>query len=281
MILKKNTRGYYIVGEEEINFIKDQYYNEKLSQQSIAKSMDCSVNIIAKTMKKNNLKTRNDREQALKYRVDENYFECIDDEHKAYWLGFMYADGFISNKRKQNSYKIGMSLSECDKEILDKFNKDLNSNYPLKRYTPKTEYNSKNYYRLLISSNKLAEDLIDKGCITNKTKVLCFPNERQVPSKFIKDFIRGYNDGDGCITIPNNSPKIKITGTLEVIQGIQKYFNIEHLKLYQRYPERNINNYSLDIGGRKQVVHILNHLYENSTIYLERKHKKYLDVLNL
>ena len=57
---------------------------------------------------------RTDREQALKYTCDENYFEKIDTAEKAYWLGFMYTDGYIQNKRKNSNMKIGIALSQSD-----------------------------------------------------------------------------------------------------------------------------------------------------------------------
>ena len=86
--------------EKQIDFIKDKYYNDKLSMQKIGELIGCSANTIHRVMKENGLKARTDREQALKYYCNENYFDVINTEEKAYWLGFMYADGFIQNKRK-------------------------------------------------------------------------------------------------------------------------------------------------------------------------------------
>ena len=31
-----------------------------------------------------------------KYSLNDDYFSVIDNEHKAYWLGFLYADGSLS-----------------------------------------------------------------------------------------------------------------------------------------------------------------------------------------
>ena len=137
----------------------------------------------------------------------------------------------IMNKTKYNNYKVGMSLMESDREILEKLKEDINTNYPLKKYHSNTEFNSKDYYRLLMTSNKMAEDLISKGCCINKTLILSFPNEDNLSQELIRHFIRGYIDGDGCITITNNIPKIKITGTLEILNEIKKYFKVEHLQL--------------------------------------------------
>ena len=54
--------------------------------------------------------------------------------------------------------------------------------------------------RILLTSEKTVNDLIDKGCFRNKTKILKFPTEDQVPKHLIHHFIRGYIDGDGSIS---------------------------------------------------------------------------------
>ena len=178
--------------EKQLDFIKDKYYNDKLSMQKIGELIGCSANTIHRVMKENGLKARTDREQALKYYCNENYFDVINTEEKAYWLGFMYADGFIQNKRKHQNYKVGLSLSECDKSHLEKLKKCLDSNIEIKTYIPKTEFNSKPYCRLLITSNILAEGLIKHGCLTNKTEILTFPTN--ISEELLKHFIRGYID---------------------------------------------------------------------------------------
>ena len=90
----------------------------------------------------------------------------------------MYSDGFIQNKRKHNNYRVGITLSYIDREHLEKFKKCIEFTGPVKTYTPiKTSYNTKPYSKIIVSSNKMAEDLINKGCLLNKTNKLIYPNE--------------------------------------------------------------------------------------------------------
>lgn len=132
----------------------------------------------------------------------------------------------------------------------------------------------------------MAEDLINKGCLLNKTDKLIYPNEQILDRKFEKDFIRGLIDGDGSLIITNlNNDKHKdfelsFTGTKDICLGILKYFN-KDLKLIQRHPERNSDNFSFTIGGNKQVINIVNNLYGNASIYLNRKYEKYLKMLEI
>lgn len=75
--------------------------------------------------------------------------------------------------------------------------------------------------------------------------------------------------------------QITFTGTKEVLKGIQKFLGIEHLKLYQRFPERKNNNYTLQISGIQQVSKILKLLYKNAPeCVLKRKQDKYYRIIN-
>lgn len=270
--------------EKQIDFIKDKYYNEKLSMQKIGELIGCSANTICRVMKENGLKARTDREQALKYTCNEHYFDIIDTEEKAYWLGFMYADGFIQNKRKYGNYKVGLSLTESDREHLEKLKNCLESNVEIKTYIPKTKYNSKPYCKLLVTSNILAEGLIKHGCVTNKTELLTFPDWLNEDLKI--HFIRGYIDGDGsvCYWYGNNDNKfycgIRLVGTKEMIEGVQNFLET-HLKTAPRWKDRDVNNTQLNIGGNKQVLRLLDLLYGNANIYLDRKYEKYLEIKRL
>ena len=73
---------------------------------------------------------------------------------------------------------------------------------------------------------------------------------------------------------------MSFTGTKDICLGILKYFN-KNLKLIQRHPERNNDNFSFTIGGNKQVINIVEDLYEDASIYLDRKYEKYLKMLEI
>lgn len=137
------------------------------------------------------------------YNYNEKFFEKIDDEHKAYWLGFLYADGYIEpiyRKDKIKAFRIEIGLSIKDKNHLEKFLIDIDSNAPIsyrKQMLGEKEYLS---CRVRINNTKICKDLMRLGCTTRKSLTLEFPSENILPSKYLKDFIRGYFDGDGCIS---------------------------------------------------------------------------------
>lgn len=208
-----------------------------------------------------------------KYIQDDSYFEKVDNERKAYWLGFLYADGCISEKSKNNK-RIIIQLHPDDKYILEQLLKDINSNRPI-------YVNKKGYVSIDISSAKMANDLINLGCIPRKSLVLKFPNENIVSKQLIKHFIRGYMDGDGCISTymrlgkgrksPTFFCEIKFIGTYDMLCGIKKFFNSEKNILINKHSP---NSYQISFAGRK-YRNVVDSLYENATIYIKRKKDKW------
>ena len=201
---------------------------------------------------------------------DFNYFSNIDTSTKAYFLGFIYADGCVY----RNSLRI--SIKSIDHELLMIFKKDMASSHPIIY----SEINDMVSFE--ITSKKLVEDLKLLGVHERKSLTLDFPEN--LPIKFHKDFIRGYLDGDGCIVhyINKESHKysVKFIGTKEMMEGIrntlQIYLDIPlKAKLTQRFPNREKNNWNLEIHGRKQTLKVLSWIYDDATVYLERKFQKF------
>lgn len=208
-----------------------------------------------------------------KYIQDDSYFEKVDNEGKAYWLGFLYADGCVVEKSKNNKSVI-MQLHPDDKDILEQLLKSINSNRPI--YVDK-----KGYVGISINSAKMANDLINLGCIPRKSLVLKFPNEDIVPKQLIKHFIRGYMDGDGCISThmrlgkgkktPILSCEIKFIGTYDMLCGINNFFNSEKNILINKHSPKTCQ---ISFPGRK-YRDIVDSLYDDANIYMKRKKDKW------
>ncbi|HAR84094.1 MAG TPA: hypothetical protein DCR69_00020 [Clostridium sp.] len=209
----------------------------------------------------------------LKYIQNDSFFEKIDNERNAYWLGFLYADGCVSEK-SENNKRIIIQLHPDDRYILEQLLKDMNSNRPI-------YVNKKGYVSVNINSTKMANDLINLGCIPRKSLVLKFPDENIVPRQLINHFIRGYLDGDGCIStyvmlkkgrkVPTFMCEIKFIGTYDMLYGIKKYFNSEKNILINKHSPSSCQ---ISFAGKK-YKEIVDSLYDNATIYLKRKKDKW------
>jgi len=264
------------------NSIREKWlelYQSGLSGIKIANMFGINNCVVYRYLKNHpDYKPRTTKETARLYEVDDNFFDTIDTEEKAYWLGFMYADGFVNTQRNV----VGVTLHNRDIEHLVKFKKALKSTYPIKTYELKTSYTTKESYccRLRVLSDKLKSDLIKNGCVENKSLILKFPDKTMVPDNLIWHFIRGYFDGDGSLTNWKGSRwNIKICGTYEFLDGIRnKLFECEIDKYIYKEKRNEKNNYTLNLACNL-AIKITSKMYENSTIFLDRKFNKYNDML--
>lgn len=206
-----------------------------------------------------------------KYVVDEDYFEKIDSEEKAYWLGFLYADGTV---RKRRSGELRLKLAIKDLAHLEKFQKALCSTSQIKFEEGKVKY--KDGYSiskcctLYINSNKLVGDLMNKGCVQNKTLILKFPNEDIVPKALIHHFVRGYFDGDGCIRIIKAGGfQFQLLGTESFLGSVKNIF-CDFINFTKNTIIKEGNIHRFYVSGKK-VFQVKEFLYNNSSIYLNRK----------
>lgn len=238
-----------------------------LSREDISNELNIRYDSLCKYLKSINDNNYNNK----KYSYNENVFEKIDSEEKAYWLGFLYADGYIRTSGKGGI--VQLSLGEKDLIQLEKFKKFLNSNNKIKKNV--SILNGKSYvsYKIVISSLKMANDLTNLGCFENKSLNLKFPTEQQVPNEYIHHFMRGYFDGDGCIT-GIKSKSFSVIGTNAFLKEYQSKL-IKELGLNKTKFSKCGQAFTLRYRGNIQIIKIRNFLYKNSSIYLERKHSKF------
>lgn len=264
----------YIPTDEELEQILS-LYNNGMSLRQMETKLHKTRKVLSRILKENEIHIRMTDETSRKYTFNENYFEKIDNEHKAYWLGFMYADGFIETKRNNGNQKFGITLSKEDKSHLEKFKQDLNATYEIKDYQG-SGFNKENWFsRLLITSQKTVDDLKKLGCVEQKTKILKFPTEDQVPREYQLAFIRGYLDGDGTIYKDNTNDKYMfgMIGTQDVVTKIHDILKLE-VGIFEEHPERCQGIYSFHATCIKYYKSFCS-LYDNATIYLERKYELY------
>ena len=205
-----------------------------------------------------------------KYTVNVDYFKSINTRDKAYFLGLLYADGYIGNSKSRGKE---MQLGLIDLDILTTFNIYLESNH-LIRPTKIKYVGCSQGYRLSIIRDEIYDDLIKLGCFPKKSLILKFPTLEQVSNEFISHFIRGYFDGDGCITIKNyNKASVQIAGTKEFLENIKLILNNLSITCTIR-PRKNIN--ILYFSGTNNINKFYNFIYKDKNdIFLERKYNKF------
>lgn len=216
-----------------------------------------------------------------KYFHNFDFFENIDTEEKAYWLGFMFADGYIvDNTGSKVAYgedSIGITLAEEDKDHLLKFKESIQATNPL---TVEKRTVGQNTWRILLKGQKTADDLIAHGCYKKKSHILEPP--KGVPDEFIWDFIRGFFDGDGSLTkTKTNKPDhyiygINITTTLPMAEWLRNIYGNGSIV----HDKRTEFTYYYSLGGCLQVKDFCEKMYNNCTIYLDRKLERFSEFLS-
>lgn len=155
-----------------------------------------------------------------KYHLNEDYFKKIDNSRKAFWFGFICADGGLRKVGNRFIFKI----DQKEKMLLTEFLKDIESEHPLKETIPsKNRYGQENFYELVIVNKEFGEKLFNVGKTLLKKDLKFIP--KSVPQKFIIDFIRGYFEGDGSIYYVSFSKiwNIGISGNYELLNDFHKY----------------------------------------------------------
>ncbi|WP_299831686.1 hypothetical protein [uncultured Metabacillus sp.] len=210
---------------------------------------------------------------ARKYIVNDNFFDAIDTESKAYWLGFIYADGCVTTHKNSNSKILEIGLQLSDKDHLEKFKQDIETSY---RITEK-----KNSCRISIVSEKIFNDLNKYGIVARKSNSIKPPRKDMIPEHLEHHFIRGIFDGDGGFTLGDKylTFAINFCGTKETCEYILDYFNLNVAINGKKGTNENFRQ--LRIKGNVQSLQIANKLYEDATVYLDRKYDQYTQLQQL
>ncbi len=222
---------------------------------------------------------------------NEDYFSEINTEEKAYWLGFMYTDGYVSSGNRW-----GIELSSIDKSHIQKFLDAFDCNINIKdriRDRDNKQFES-SYFQ--IKNKKMYDDLVSKGVIRNKTEIMKYPDDDVLPLKLTKHFIRGLFDGDGSYSIYNyqrirtdrnnklyDVTKYEISFVCKSEEFINKLCKILNqmigLDLKVGFVNRD-NMYNIKISNKESCIKFIDFLYSDSNIYLDRKYEKIVEIKN-
>ena len=201
-------------------------------------------------------------------------FNIIDTEEKAYWLGFLFADGCVTDKGL-----LELNLQAQDVGHLHKLSRFLECTNPIIYCPKKSSDKIYDLYGLHIYNKQLCDRLQELGCVPRKSLILKFPDKSIFKdSSLIRHFIRGYFDGDGCICLTQWSASL--LGTYEFLTDVQNIVKEFKDKTISKKHNNNSNTYQIGVT-RKKAYSFLEWLYKDSTIFLQRKHQKYFEFCSL
>jgi hypothetical protein len=234
----------------------------------ILKKYSLSPNSLSVFRKINNIEKSN----IIKFKCNSDYFTNLDTDFKWYIIGLLYADGNLYYA-KQKHGEITLQLQEKDKSILEKIGNEIyKDNYTL-YFVKKVNDNSSNNYVLKIRDKQIVKDLVAVGLTPRKSLTLKFPN---VPDNYLKPFIQGYIDGDGCLFESENINYASFLSTLEFCQTFKEKIN-KLLDIKSRINKKE-NVWKWIIQEHTKLIKFLDWLYSDYQFGLERKYQKYLSI---
>lgn len=272
-----------ILSQDSIDHIIS-LYNNGYSAATIGLIVNRSSGFIQKVLKSNNIQLRSLSDACNRIKtINNTFFDTINTESKAYYLGLLFADGSIKSK----SNRIELKLIEQDKDILSKFSNLIlgqeRLNYIEYKKYPYACKNANNLYTFCVSNKSIKDALIKLGCTPNKSLTLKFP--QNIPNELLKHFIRGYFDGDGCITyasLKNHKDfYTAIVSTNDFCVSLQNIIlNVLDIKsgIIRGSGKKNTITKKLYIGGNRQVLKFMSWLYSDATYFLQRKYNKFLEL---
>lgn len=260
------------------NALRD-YQNNKLTATECANKYQIGRTTLLRYIDRENIDKNIIK---IQHHYNQNVFENVNTEEKAYWLGFIMADGCIVKEGK--GLEIGLKAS--DKEHLIKFIKFINGDENMLSYKKNSAVKNGKLFdivRVSIGCKKMCQDLAKYGVYPRKSLITTFPNYLDV--HLIRHFIRGYFDGDGCISCTFDKRgalyyTISLISTkpfCESLMDILEKGKITKVKLLDRHNQMFI----WCKRGTNQIKIFLNYIYKDANVYLDRKYQKYLEFCRL
>ena len=280
----KKQKTYNKISDELFQEAIIEYRDNNMSLRKIQEKYKINRHILSKKLEEAGIKkTKGNHYRYHFHNFD--YFEVIDSHSKAYWLGFIMADGYIQRNKGVNygEDRIGISLNVGDIDTLKSFKQEIGATNPIKVYEEKTLQSwidkgwseKSTMCRILLNSQKTVDDIIDKGVIYNKSLTKEFVGYDKVPEKYIYSYLRGYMDGNGYIFLRKTKN-----------YGYQSQLSIHSSEKFSywissfgdsivRKDKRN-NGWKV-VFKTQSSIDLLDKIYESSTeeTRMKRKYEKY------
>ena len=260
------------ITEELKEDIKKFYHSKPMSLSTVCEKYGLSHPTIC-TILKDEIKYK--KASIFNPELVETYFENIDSEIKAYFIGLIIADGNVfveSNKTSNRQASISITLDSNDEYILEKFKEEVKTNTSV-------SHDGRGCSQISIRSDRMSRDLSKYGIVPRKSFCTYLP---LLDSNMMPHLIRGILDGDGSVNAHMLQSgrflhSISFCGTNRLMNDISEYLynnvNLEVKPKVYDYKDRLLSEIS--IRNINDMVRLGKYIYDNSSIHLVRKKETY------
>ena len=201
-----------------------------------------------------------------KYTCNDDFFVNIDTEQKAYWLGFITADGCVMGNKMQ------INLAASDVAHLEKLRLHMGATNPVTLGTTKASGKVYNRASFVVTSETLVNGLRLHGVSERKS---LNSSPASIPARLVRHYWRGVVDGDGSIPQSGDSPRISLVGSRDMVSG---FCNFAALVCgSEATPSPSGRVFQCSIKHRKAGL-LLRVLYDGALVYLDRKMSLYTSI---
>jgi hypothetical protein len=205
-----------------------------------------------------------------KFQGNTRYFQNINSAIKAYFIGFIAADGCIQ-QITTSSKGLSITIHNKDRYVLDLLRECIGCEHKI--YILKN-----NLVRFQLCNKDLVQDLKNLGLYERKTFNMGNISEN-IPEQFRLSFVLGFFDGDGSVILPVDCRKpnintkricVSIRGTKPLLEGLTTSLSLEQFAI-KKYD----STYRLDFSKKSEVLKFF-HCYSVTPFFLIRKYQKFL-----
>jgi hypothetical protein len=274
-----------VIDPEELSRLTEQY-----SDRQIAEILGTSHGTIVRARKRFGISTHRQKTGVTNHRqkkegeplgrweytpelpFEMDYFRTIDRPSKAYWLGYLYADGWVSY-RAGKPKEIGLACHPEDTYHLHKFREDIHYWGAIVTRTNKSSLGRTptRLSTVRVTQQAFAQYAVEAGVIQRKSSCLSLtPSCLAFPSHFV----RGYFDGDGSLSKETFIFICNTEGWLDELSSLIRSETGCELKVkVARSPTTGKQVFRL--VGQRAHLDAISWMYQNSAISLDRKYEEF------
>jgi hypothetical protein len=255
---------------EPYSTFRTMYLEEQLSIGVIAEQMGCSISKVQKSLQREGItRTNLDSKRLLSQQKqhNSNFFDSIDTEEKAYWLGFFYADGYLD----KNGSLLKIDLTAKDALHLQRF-ADIFQREVRVHARSADKRNGKIYTTAtcVVSCAYLWNELRAKGIKQGNTLSEDDSIFEHMSVELLHHFVRGFFDGDGTVYPNKEGLVFGFVGSFSFIGRLREVLvalaGLTVIKI-----GRNGKLSYIRWNGNILSSRFKDWLYHDATVWLERK----------
>lgn len=237
-------------------------YAAGVSSVKIGTDFGLSTVAVLGLVRRRGIPIKSRREAARTHSLNREFFSEINTEGKAYWLGFLLADGCVDDRQ------LTLRLAEKDRGHIENFRSAIGASHKI---TTVAMFDPpRNGVQFSVKCPETLAYLAALGIVRNKSFTAVPP---ELPSEMLPHFWRGVFDGDGCISIPSHSVaqnyRIRLYGSEETCLAFSQWVGSTCGLSIVVKPHKSI--FVAGVCGLPSSTLISNTLYKDSTVFLPRK----------